>query len=153
MGKVAPVLEIYLFGEPRLLLNSRAIEGIRRKNRALVFYLAANKERTSRENLLAFFWPDYERAAAQAILRTMIHDLRKQLGETVQVDDQTIALAPDTIIDVHVLSAALDSPTAELQELTKALAHYKGDFLEGFSLVDSPQFDDWVVSEREHYRL
>jgi len=153
MGEVSPLLEIHLFGLPRLVMNGRAVEGIRRKNRALVFYLAANKQRTTRENLLALFWPDHERASAQPILRTMIYDLRKQLGNALQVDDRTIALSTDTFIDVRVLSTALDSPTSDLQELTNALALYKGDFLEGFLLVDSPQFNDWAVSERERYSL
>jgi predicted ATPase/DNA-binding SARP family transcriptional activator len=151
MGK--PLLEIQLFGASRLVLNGRALEGLRRKNRALVFYLAAGKGSLTRENLLAFFWPDRERLAAQPILRTMIHDLRKQLGESFQADDQTLALSPDTLIDAKVFSAAIDSPASDLGKLTDALALYKGDFLEGFSLADTPQFDDWAASERERYRL
>src|ERR671923_2451583 len=100
MAQDSPSLEIHLFGTPRLLLNGGVVDKIRRKNRALVYYLAAHHQPVTRENLLAFFWPDHERAAAQPILRTMIHDLRKNLGEAIQVDDQSIALAPDTFIDV-----------------------------------------------------
>ena len=124
MGK--PLLEIQLFGAPRLVLNRLGLDGIRRKNRALVFYLAAGKAGLTRENLLAFFWPDHERAAAQPILRTMIHDLRKQLGEAFQADDQNIALSSDTLIDVKVFSAVLNSPASDLEKLTDALALYKG---------------------------
>lgn len=153
MAKVSALLEVYLLGVPRLVLNGRTVPSLRRKNRALIYYLAANKQAASRDKLLAFFWPDHERVAAQPILRTMIHDLRKQLGDTVQVDDQGIRLAPGTLIDADVLTAALDSSSSDEQELINALALYKGDFLEGFSLADSPQFDDWAASEREHYRL
>jgi len=153
MVEVLALLEVCLLGVPRLVLNGRAVASIRRKNRALIYYLAANKRVVSRDNLLAFFWPDHERAAAQPILRTMIYDLRKQLGDAVQVDDQGISLTAGTRIDADVLSAAVDSSSSNEQQLTNALALYKGDFLDGFSLVDSPQFDDWVASEREHYRL
>jgi predicted ATPase/DNA-binding SARP family transcriptional activator len=146
-------LEIRLFGIPQLLLNCHSLEGLRRKNRALIYYLAAQDGQSSREKLLTFFWPDHERSAAQAILRTMVYDLRKSLGDAFQADEQIISLSPDTFIDVQELSSAFDTPLLDLQKLTEALNLYTGDFLEGFSLPDSPQFDDWVASERERYQL
>ena len=149
----SPSLEIHLFGIPRLLLNGRALKGLRRKNRALIYYLAAQNGQSTREKLLTFFWPDYERSAAQAILRTMLHDLRKSLGEVCQADDQAIALSLDTFIDVQEFSRTLDSPTTDLHLLARTLDLYKGDFLEGFSLPDSPQFDDWVAAEQQRYQL
>jgi predicted ATPase/DNA-binding SARP family transcriptional activator len=129
------------------------VDGLRRKNRALIYYLAAQEGQSMREKLLTFFWPDHERPAAQAILRTMIHDLHKYLEEAFLADDRIIALSPDTFIDVFIFSSSLNSPPPDLQKMTGALDLYKGDFLEGFSLPDSPQFDDWAVSERERYRL
>ncbi|MGD8406134.1 MAG: AAA family ATPase, partial [Anaerolineales bacterium] len=153
MSKIISSFEIRLFGTPQLLLNSHNVDGLRRKNRALIYYLAAQERQSTRERLLAFFWPDRERSAAQAILRTMIYDLRKYLDEAFQVDEQIIALSPDTFIDAGDFSIALASPSSDLGKLTEALDLYKGDFLEGFSLPDSPQFDDWVASEREHYQL
>lgn len=148
-----PVLEIRLFGTPQLFLKGQELDSLRRKNRALLYYLAAQGGPIRREKLLTFFWPDHERATAQPILRTMLHDLRKYLGETIQVDDQNVTLASDASIDVQVFSTTLQSPLAELQTLTEVLRLYKGDFLEGFSLPDSSAFEEWVGSEREHYRL
>jgi DNA-binding SARP family transcriptional activator len=153
VSKIPYSLEIQLFGMPRLSLNDRNVDGLRRKNRALIYYIAAQEGQSNREKLLTFFWPDHERSASQSILRTMIHDLRKNLGKAIQVDDQNIILATDTFIDVKEFSTALASPLTDLQKLSEALNLYKGDFLEGFSLSDSPQFDDWVASERDHYQL
>lgn len=153
MGKLSPSLEITLLGAPGLAVDGHTLEGLRRKNRALAFYLAAHEEAMSRDHLLAFFWPDHERAAAQPILRTMIHDLREQPGDMFLANDQRIGLAENALIDVHVLSKAINSSTSDVQQLTAALTLYRGDFLEGFSLANSPQFDDWASSERERYRL
>jgi len=136
-----------------LLLNDHNVDGLRRKNCALIYYIAGQEGQSTREKLLTFFWPDHERSAAQPILRTMIHDLRKRLGDAFQVDEQTLALSTNTFIDARDFSTVLDSPSPDLGKLTAALDLYKGDFLEGFSLPDSPQFDDWIASEREHYRL
>jgi DNA-binding SARP family transcriptional activator/tetratricopeptide (TPR) repeat protein len=153
VSKISSFLEIRLFGAPRLLLNGGSGEGLRRKNRALIFHIAAQGRPLTREKLLAFFWPDHERSAAQPILRTMIHDLHKVLGEAFQADDRIIALAPDTFVDVHDFSTALNPPSPDLQKLAVALNLYTGDFLEGFSLSDASQFDEWAASERERYRL
>lgn len=153
MSKIASSLEIRLFGAPQLLLNGHNVDGLRRKNRALVYYLAAQDGQSTREKLLTFLWPDHERSTAQPILRTMIHDLRKNLGEAFLADDQIIALTPDAFIDVQAFLTALHSSSADLQKLMDALNLYKGGFLEGFSLSDTPQFDDWAASERERYRL
>ncbi|HLO31313.1 MAG TPA: AAA family ATPase [Anaerolineales bacterium] len=153
MIQASPLMEIRLFGAARLSFNGQVVDDIRRKNRALLYYLAAHHQPLRRDHLLVFFWPDHERSAAQPILRTMIHDLRKHLGESFCVNDESISLAANTLIDVQDFSTALGAPTSELSTLADALALYRGDFLEGFSLVDSPQFDDWAASERERYRL
>src|ERR1051325_8729354 len=152
MAQTLSSLEIHLFGMPQLLLNGKPLDTIRRKNRALLYYLAAHDQPLTRENLLTFFWPDYERSAAQPILRTMIHDLRKQLGDRFHADGETIAFAPDTTIDVELFSAVLQSRGADSARLAETLKLYRGDFLEGFSLTDSSQFDDWAAAERDRYR-
>ncbi|PWB71330.1 MAG: transcriptional regulator [Anaerolineales bacterium] len=153
MNKNPSLLEIRLFGSPQIHFNDASLEGLRRKNRALIYYIAAQGGGATREKLLTFFWPDHERYASQPILRTMIHDLRKRLGDAFQADEQDVALSTDTFIDTRDFSTVLDSPSSDLRKLTTALDLYKGDFLEGFSLPDSPQFDDWLASERERYRL
>jgi DNA-binding SARP family transcriptional activator len=146
-------LEIQLFGTPQVLLNGSRMDGLRRKNRALIYYVAAQEGQLTRDKILAFFWPDHERSAAQPILRNMIHEVRKTLGDTFQADDQAIALTPNTFVDSRFFSTTLNSSSSDLQRLKQALNLYKGDFLDGFNLSDSPQFEDWAASERERYRL
>lgn len=153
VDNITPSLEIRLFGSPSLTLNGKTLDGLRRKNRALVFYLAAQTHPLTRDDVLACFWPDQERSTSQPILRTMIHDLRKQLGDSFLVENDSLALTPDTKIDVQLFSALLHNPTTDSKKLNDALALYKGDFVSGFSVTDAPHFDDWAAAERERYRL
>ena len=146
-------LNIRLLGSPSIVRNGMPLANIRRKNRALVYFLAAQPRSITREQLLVFFWPDRERTAAQRILRTMIHDLRKTLGPSFLADDQSLWLAPESTIDLQVFLKALQAAQSDSSFLAGALDCYQGDFLEGFSLPDSPQFEDWILAEREHYRL
>ena len=153
------MLSIHLLGTPRIQRDGEPINIIRRKSRALVYYLAARDKPLTRDHLIAFFWPDLERAAAQQTLRTTLHGLRRELGDALVVDEDTLALAPDTDVDTHLFQSRLSSPitnlqlpTPNLQLLTSTLDLYRGEFLSGFTLPDTPQFDDWVSVERERYR-
>ncbi len=153
MTNKSPLLEIRLLGMPQISLDHQIVEGLRRKNRALLFFLAGQDGEVSREKLLSFFWPDHERSAAMPILRTMIHDLHRTLGGAFYADDKTLSLSSDTFIDLVDFSTALQSSSVDSEKITDALSLYRGDFLEGFSLHDSPQFEDWANSERERYQV
>lgn len=148
-----PKLTILLFGRPQLLLAGRPLDALRRKNRALLYYLAAHTQPLARDHILNLFWPDHDRAAAQQVLRTMLYDLRKHLGTAVKIENETLALAPDAEIDARRFEAGVSARSANASTLSALLELYRGDLLEGFALPDAAQFDDWAHSERERYRL
>lgn len=149
------MLSIQLFGSPQLTLEGRAIKLTRRKSRALVYYLAAHTLPLTRDHLLAFFWPDTPRPAAQQVLRTTLHGLRKALGTALLVEEDSIALSTDARVDVRKFEHDLAAPSSGLAPLvgpTSALDLYAGDFLADVSLPDTPAFDEWVTVQREYYR-
>jgi DNA-binding SARP family transcriptional activator len=151
------MLSIQLLGTPQILQGDQPLALTRKKSRALLFYLAAHDKPLTREHLLAFFWPDSDRVSAQQVLRTTLHGLRQALGAALIADDNTLALSPDVDIDVRVFEStlagrALQLPTANVQLLTSTLQLYRGDFLTGFTLNDSSEFEDWITEQQEHYR-
>src|SRR5512136_506935 len=95
------MLIVQLFGSPQLTLQGRAIKLTRRKSRALVYYLAAHTQPLTRDHLLAFFWPDTPRPAAQQVLRTTLHGLRKALGTALLVQEDSVALSEETRVDAR----------------------------------------------------
>src|SRR5262245_45258276 len=121
----AEMLTVRLLGPPELLLDQRSLITPRRKNRALVYYLAAHHQALTRDHLLALFWPDYERRAAQQILRVMLHQLRKLLGATLLIDDDRLGLAPDTWVDARSFAISLASSRADIVALTSILELYR----------------------------
>src|SRR4029078_11206786 len=122
-----------------------------RKSRALLFSLAARTTPATRDHLLALLWPDHDRPAAQQILRTSLHGLRKALGPALIVDDDTQSLAPATDLDIRRFEAGL-AATADLETLAAALALYRDDFLADFSVADAEAFEAWADVERARYR-
>jgi DNA-binding SARP family transcriptional activator/Tfp pilus assembly protein PilF len=146
------MISIHLLGVPQVLLDQAPLPLVRRKTRALLYYVAAQTQPQPRERLLALFWPDAPRSSAQQVLRTLLHGLRKDLGAALVADDQSLALAPDTWVDAREFEAALARPTIEDPALQAALELYRGEFLEGFSLPDGPDFESWMTVERERFR-
>ena len=147
------MLSVTLLGTPALALDQRPRRCAAPQEPGLLYYLAAHPDPLTRDQLLIAFWPDHERAAAQRILRTMLSELRKQLGPSLLIEDARLMLAPGSVVDARRFEAGLAARGASVAELTAALELYRGDFLDGFTLADPPQFDDWVAAQRERYRL
>jgi DNA-binding SARP family transcriptional activator len=69
------MLTLRLLGPPEILIDGAPAKVTRRKSRALLYYLGVLDKPLRREKLLAFFWPDSPRSAAQQVLRATILDL------------------------------------------------------------------------------
>ncbi len=146
------MFSILLLGAPQINRQQQPVAIPRRKSRAIIYYLAAQTHPLTRDHLLAFFWPDHDRSTGQQNLRATLYGLRKTFGALLAVDEDTIALAPETRVDARMFEAQLADPSADLFAIKETLALYRGDFLHGFTLPDLPEFDDWAMLERERYR-
>lgn len=146
------MLSVLLLGIPQVVLDGKPLAITRRKNRALLYYCAAQPVPLAREQLLTMFWPDLDRAAAQTALRSTLHSLRKELDTALNISDSSIALDSTIDIDARVFERQLMAPPGDPQMLAAALERYRGDFLDGFALADAPLFEDWLRIERERYR-
>ncbi|MCP4536430.1 MAG: AAA family ATPase [Chloroflexi bacterium] len=145
------MLSIRLLGTPEITIDQRPITITRRKSRAILYYVAAHPNPLTRDRLLAFFWPDFDRQTAQQNLRVALSGLRKALGTRLIVDSDALALAEQAKVDTRIFEARISTPSASLEFLQQALDLYQDDFLSGFTLPNLPEFDDWATVEREHY--
>jgi len=147
-------------GLPEASLDGQALVLPRRKSRALLYYLAAYPAAQvggrRREQLVSLLWTDLPRPSALQTLRTTLHGLKKALGEHLILDGDEVNLSPAAWVDVAAFTAGVspagwpagDDPAA----LSTALALYRGDFLDGFSLPGAQAFEDWAAIERERLR-
>lgn len=162
---------LFLLGSPRLERDGVPLQFDTYKIMALVAYVAMSDPGTegrpvSRDSLLALLWPELEPARARAVLRRNLSLLRKALGdEWLLVDRQTVAIDPqaDFWFDVEQFAHRLrawqthghpeDRICPEcLPALAEAADLYRGDFMEGLSLRDSVEFDDWQFFHAEELR-
>lgn len=144
-----------------------------RKAIGLLAYLLIESEHAhSREFLLGLLWPDLPTAAAQNNLRVTWAQLQKALGTNAS-DAQphligerlSLRFNPlsDHELDVTRFRTLIEAchlhPHPDQQDcsecstwLSEALDLVRGDLLDEFSLANSLQFDEWLLTQRQHFR-
>ncbi|MCB0171385.1 MAG: AAA family ATPase [Anaerolineae bacterium] len=159
-------LKVQLLGSPQIEINSESVKINRRKAMALLAYLAVTRHSHNRDALATLFWPETPHNRARANLRQTLWELNNALGEPwIATEDETLALRtdPNVWVDVHAFQASLvacqthghpiDQACADcVPLLTELITLYRDDFLAGFSLPDSPAFDEWQYLETEDFR-
>jgi DNA-binding SARP family transcriptional activator len=144
------MLTIRLLGQPEISRNEQPLRLPRRKSRALTYYLAASPQPVRREQLLDLFWIDLPRQSARQVLRTTLSEMRKTLGDALLSEDENVAIRAEAWVDAREFSAAL-SAREPGGDLSMTLDLYRGEFLAGFSLNDAPEYETWLLTERERY--
>lgn len=160
-------LTLFLLGQPRVERDGIPLEVDTRKAIALLSYLAVTHKHHSRDALAVFLWPEYSQSRAYANLRRTLWSLNKALaGQSLDVGRETIGLLHtelDIWIDVDHFLALIASCKQHghaehelcplcLEALTDAVALYRDDFMHGFSLSDSAEFDEWQFFQSESMR-
>lgn len=168
-----PTLCIALLGTYAVTLDGRPVTDFGYdKVRGLLAYLAVEADRPHRRDHLAtLFWPERDRRGSLQSLSQALYRLRRAFdvptaaAPVLRITPQTIQFNLDcdhwidtqeftNLLDIchahrHTLQVTCPECLARLQQAA-ALVH--GNFLEGFSLRDSPEFDEWVLFQRERLR-
>ena len=150
-------LRLSLLGAPRIRLDDRTVTGfISSKAEALLFYLAVEEGVHARHDLADLLWPDSAGRQSLKNLRDVLTNLRRLLGDYLEISRDTAALRRDVPywLDVEAFSAATSGQhlTAHAEALTAALKLYRGDFLGSFYVSRAPEFEQWADSVREQMR-
>jgi DNA-binding SARP family transcriptional activator len=118
-----------------------------RKHLALLVYLARSPRRgRSREHLTGLLWGDRTDAAARHSLSEALRVIRRYAGEgSVEMTMGQVRLGQTSVeLDVDRLEEL-----AAAGEWEAASELVIGEFLEGFTLAEASEFEDWLAAERE----
>src|SRR4029453_16233679 len=98
----------------------------------------------SRNQVLRVLWPDKDESRARHSLNESVHRLRSCLGQArLEAQGDSIPLSGQGL-EVDALRLAGLAPN----KLADAFKLLRGDFLEGFTVEDAPEFEDWASTER-----
>jgi ATP/maltotriose-dependent transcriptional regulator MalT/DNA-binding SARP family transcriptional activator len=160
------IFAISWLGPPVLEIDGRPFRLEMRKTLALLAYLSLSPQNPTRETLASLFWPDHDQQHALSSLRRNLYSLAKSVPPgLIEADREKIGLRREDWLHIdvegfrgHLAFGKEHSHPANrvcldcLSSLEKAVAVYKGDFLEGFNLKDCPGFDEWQLYQRESLR-
>jgi len=146
------MLEIKTLGGFALKVNGHALKDLgSHKAEAILIYLAVGGGSCNRNVLATLLWPDNAESQAMSSLRVALTVLRKDLDDYIEATRDTVGIKPGAwvYLDVAELEAKLASGDVE-----GALQIYQGEFLQGFYIRDSLDFEDWRRWQQERiYRL
>lgn len=157
---MSELLEIKTFGGLRIQCNGiPAPKFDSRKVVALLLYLAYTQHEHSREVLAEMLWEERTQSQSLANLRVAISSLRQTVGPYVLITHDTLIMNPESkwwldtaeLVDQLGYAKTL-TVVSEVAQIERTLQLYQGDFLAGF-YVDSHRFEEWVLLERERFRL
>jgi DNA-binding SARP family transcriptional activator/predicted ATPase len=147
----ATALRLELLGPPQVVRAEQTVAFDTRKAIAILSYLAVAGPTQSRDRLATLLWPEADEARAHAALRRTLSVTVAQVREALLVTRRTVSLRAAAI---EVDTTEFDSLLAEgdIRSLEMAAKLYRDEFLSGFSLRDSPDFDDWQALAAERFR-
>jgi|GEM_PF-674247 len=164
VGARVSQLKFRFLGGFEVWRGDEKIEGFEsQKARALLAYLICNRSRSfSRSHVAGLLWPEKEESSARHGLRQALYNLRTTLQATgedlIQTKQQTLQFdpSPQHWIDVEAFDRAVTrghrGEEIDTHELAHASQLYRGDFLADLIVKDSPNFEEWLVSEQERIR-
>lgn len=146
--------------EPRVsvrILDHFAISGpagevplASRKAIALLVYLALQRDRTARRDVLAnLLWENVDTAQGRVNLRQVISTLRGievLAAPILEAGPETIRLTQAVVFDTDTFDMLVGTEPRAAAEL------YHSDLLTGFVLRDAPAFNEWLSVMQAHWR-
>lgn len=166
-------LSISLLGSLQASLDDRPLSFATEKTRALLAYLAVERDRShSRSALAGLLWPDQPEDKARQNLRQTLLYLRQSLGEDQSGTDALLQASRESVqFDAQAQSnvdiahfVALDEACRQhrhtrlsacrpcLLRLAQMVELYRGDFLSGLDVDDSDLYQEWALLKREWLR-
>ena len=109
---------------------------------------AADRPRT----LAALFWTDVAEAQALGELRRCLHNLSSLLPGCIHANRQMVYFAGSADVEVDLEVFQRLQAQGDVVSLAEAATIYRGEFMESLGLAGCPEFEMWLLSEREHWR-
>jgi DNA-binding SARP family transcriptional activator/predicted ATPase len=150
------MLELSLLGVPEVVLDGEAVTFARRGSVGLLAYLVLSRQAHAREALATLLAGDCSEEQARKYLSNVLVDLRQTLGGYIVATRQTVVFdrhLPHRV-DVADFQSRFNASLGgeSLTDLEGVTSLYRDEFLTGLSLVGAPDFEAWLLAQREELR-
>jgi len=155
------ILELNLFGVPRVVSGSHQLRLSLKRSYSLLAYLALEQRPVPREHVATLLWPGSDASVGRARLRRLIYETEDLSGRDLfEGPEGSIAVRPGAVrcdaVEFRRVARAViaggvpGDPRADVEALALAACSVLMDGLH----CDSEEFDDWMRTQRiEHEHL
>ena len=134
-----------LFGYPKIYEDKKEIFLPSGKLTAFFYYLLLKKV-VSRDEVAGMFWASSNEQNAKISLRNALHKIRKSFKEDVILSPNKSMLTLNKDLDIDIDVEKFQKDPLNNFDL------YNGDFLKGFYVKESMDFDYWVLEINTFYK-
>ena len=143
--------QLHLLGIPKIMTAGEVKTAFRtRRILGLLAYLILEGKPIPRVTLAELFWHEKSESEGRKNLRWSLTQLRKLLPACWETNRESIAFVPAENWWVDVLAIQNALATNSYQEIVSFPSIEP--LLQGFFLNNAPQFESWLLQQREHWR-
>lgn len=133
-----------LFGLGEIYVDGKKVKFSYSKIEGFIYYMLIQKT-VSRSEMAGLLWPEDSEKTAKKNLRNVLYHTRKTIGKDFILSPNNTILQLNEAIDIQTdLEDFLKDPKGKSYL-------YQGDFLQGFNLRDSEEYERWVHNKRSQY--
>lgn len=146
------LISLRLLGPIQIEQDGKVIQGFKsRKVMALLAYLVRQQSAVPRNHLADLFWRDKVEATGRANLSSALYNLSHLLPDCLKADRHIVRFEPCNNFQIDVFGFEELVAQGGVEALTQAAALYRGEFGSDLYLNDCPDFEIWLVREREYW--
>jgi DNA-binding SARP family transcriptional activator/predicted ATPase len=149
------MIRIHLLGYPTVFIDDEPVTGfVSLKTVALLAYVVETQQTQARDKLVGLFWGDMPEAKAKSSLRTALYNIQQLLPDVLEITRKSVRYVGESTVtvDAHQFSQLTSLPDPAIEQLREAMAWYQADFLEGVHIPAAPEFEEWLIGQRERFR-
>ncbi|MEM9776177.1 MAG: tetratricopeptide repeat protein [Chloroflexota bacterium] len=137
------MIRFELFGYPTVWQDGKQVTGfISEKAMALLIFFVVSQKTHSRDYLTGLLWGNSADGKAKASLRSALYNLGQLFPGFLEVSRKTAAVHP---------AASYQLDIDQFRKNQNAALH-TAEYLAGFYISDAPEFEEWLLREREQLR-
>ena len=116
---------------------------------ALLGYLVTERRAVARDALAALLFPDESSSKGRGSLRRELHNLGQILPGCWEIDRRSVRFLPLPTTDIDLLTLLT---LTQAERWASAGRLINGEFLEGVTVEENAELEDWLLGERRRWR-
>lgn len=146
------MIKLHFLGPVEAQIDGQPLPFRSHKALALLARLIVDEQPVTRLALIDLFWPDKSEKDGRNNLSWTLSHIHKVIPNCLQAGRRSVAFTLPEGCWVDILEFRQREGEGTSEALSELATLYRGGFLDGLELSDCPEFELWVLGQREAWR-